>query len=58
MSCTSFPQWSANSKLRWATTLILHILTYALVILTAPLSLFFVLRKVTAIVINTIQELD
>ena len=52
------PQWSANSKLRWATTLILHILTYALVILTAPLSLFFVLRKVTAIVINTIQELD
>ena len=39
-------QWSANSRLRWATTLILHILTYALVIITAPLSLFFVLRKV------------
>jgi len=39
-------QWSANSRLRWATTLILHILTYALVIITAPLSLFFVLRKI------------
>ena len=39
-------QWSENSSLRWATTLILHILTYAFVILTAPLSLFFVLRQV------------
>jgi len=38
--------WSENSRLRWATTLILHILTYALVIITAPLSLFFVLRKI------------
>jgi hypothetical protein len=27
------PQWSQHSRLRWATTLILHILTYALVTL-------------------------
>ena len=39
-------QWSSHSRLRWWTTLILHILSYALVVVTAPLSLFFVLRRI------------
>jgi len=39
-------QWSANSRLRWLATLSLYILSYTLVILTAPLSFFFVLVKI------------
>ena len=42
----SFFQWSANSRLRWLATLSLYILSYTLVILTAPLSFFFVLVKI------------
>jgi len=38
--------WSANSRLRWAATLSLYILSYALVVLTAPLSFFFVLHQI------------
>lgn len=38
--------WSEHSRLRWATTLILHVLSYMLVFFTAPLSLFFVLRRI------------
>ena len=32
--------------MRWWTTLILHILSYMLVVVTAPLSLFFVLQSI------------
>jgi len=39
-------QWSANSKLRWFTTGFLHVLSYLLVFLTAPLSFIFVIRKI------------
>ena len=39
-------QWSHSSRMRWAVTVILHCLSYVLVILTAPVSLFFVLRRV------------
>ena len=39
-------QWSNTSRLRWITTSILHFLSYILVGLTAPVSLFFVLRKI------------
>ena len=41
-----FFQWSANSRLRWLATLSLYILSYTLVIITAPLSFFFVLVKI------------
>ena len=43
---TEIFQWSANSRLRWAATLSLYILSYALVVLTAPLSFFFVLHQI------------
>jgi len=39
-------QWSANSRLRWIATLSLYILSYTLVILTAPISFFFVLVRI------------
>ena len=39
-------QWSANSRLRWLATLSLYILSYTLVIVTAPLSFFFVLVRI------------
>jgi len=39
-------QWSANSRLRWLATLSLYILSYTLVIITAPISFFFVLVKI------------
>ena len=39
-------QWSANSRLRWLATLSLYILSYTLVILTAPISFFFVLVRI------------
>ena len=39
-------QWSSKSRVRWATTATLHFLSYCLVILTAPISLFFVLRRI------------
>jgi len=39
-------QWSANSRLRWLATLSLYILSYCLVILTAPISFFFVLVRI------------
>jgi len=39
-------EWSAHSKLRWFTTGFLHVLSYMLVFLTAPLSLMFVMRKI------------
>ena len=42
-----FPlQWSSHSRLRWWTTLMLHILSYALVVVTAPISFLFVLRSI------------
>ncbi|XP_023327178.1 stomatin-4 isoform X2 [Eurytemora carolleeae] len=39
-------EWSENSKLRWFTTGFLHVLSYLLVFLTAPISFIFVLRKI------------
>jgi len=39
-------EWSSQSRLRWWTTLALHVMSYALVVLTAPFSLFFVLRTI------------
>ena len=39
-------QWSSNSRLRWSTTILLHVLSYVMVVLTAPISLFFVLRRI------------
>lgn len=39
-------QWSARSKLRWFTTGALHVLSYLLVFLTAPLSFLFVIRRI------------
>ena len=46
LNLRSILQWSANSRLRWAATLSLYILSYALVVVTAPLSFFFVLHQI------------
>ena len=46
LSSSLYFQWSNSSRLRSVTTSVLHFLSYVLVALTAPLSLFFVLRKI------------
>ena len=47
-------QWSEESSLRKVVTTFLHLLSFAIVLVTAPFSFFFVLKVIRSIIFTNI----